>query len=478
MPRLINATFDARLAAQGTILQPDAGDDYTGTQYGEYSFWNQYTVSINTVQSTLFMPWSVSLALLGDPSVAGTSLEQVLASGLQGPFGLVDSAYCTAGSSSPTDVEARNDLWNTSLSLMALDQYLYQDNQYLTSAPAVAAALAEVFHPVVTAVSPAAGSAAGGTTVTITGTGFSGTTVVDFGATAATNVVVVSGTQITATSPAGTGVVDVTVTTAGGASATSAADKFTYVAVDSQGVYGGGYWYTNVNGTTQIVAVPSGWAGAIPVTGDWNGAGKTKIGLFNNATATWWLDTVGDGVFRSSETFTFGFSGSDVVPVVGDWNGAPSGSGKTEVGVYANGAWFRDVDGTHTWDAANQAAVAYLGWAPVGTQVVTPVPGDWAGDGKTEMGVYSDGVWFLDSTGSNQWDDAFTYWGWDDPALIPVAGNWSGSGTKSQLGVYDQGVWFLDYDNSHTWDAVNQTAVAYYGWAGRSPWWAIGATGS
>ena len=68
----------------------------------------------------------------------------------------------------------------------------------------------------------------GGTTVTISGTNFSGATAVDFGGVAATNVDVVSSTQITATSPAGTGTVDVTVTTPDGTSATSPADQFTY----------------------------------------------------------------------------------------------------------------------------------------------------------------------------------------------------------------------------------------------------------
>ena len=230
----------------------------------------------------------------------------------------------------------------------------------------------------------------------------------------------------------------------------------------SQGVFSGGYWYLNVNGKTQIVGVPANWSAATPVTGDWNGDGKDKIGLFLNG--TWWLDTTGDGVFRSSETFTFGFGGSDVVPVVGDWNGA----GKTEVGVYANGAWFRDVDGTHTWDAANQATLAYLGWNDGGTHTVIPVPGEWAGDGKTEMGVYCQGVWFLDSTGSNKWDGNHTYWGWSG-SLIPVVGNWSGKSTKSQLGVYNQGAWFLDYDNSHAWDTANQAALAYCGWSGALP---------
>ena len=68
----------------------------------------------------------------------------------------------------------------------------------------------------------------GGTLVTITGTGFTGATAVDFGTTAATNLTVVNDTTITADSPAGTGTVDVTVTTPAGTSATSPADQFTY----------------------------------------------------------------------------------------------------------------------------------------------------------------------------------------------------------------------------------------------------------
>src|SRR5208283_5058435 len=82
--------------------------------------------------------------------------------------------------------------------------------------------------PTVTGVTPAAGPVAGGTTVTVTGTGFVTGATVDFGLTGASSVTVVSGTSITAVSPAGTGTVDVTVTTPGGISATSPADEFTY----------------------------------------------------------------------------------------------------------------------------------------------------------------------------------------------------------------------------------------------------------
>ena len=82
--------------------------------------------------------------------------------------------------------------------------------------------------PIVTGLSPTSGPAAGGTTVTITGSGFAAGATVKFGSKAAKNVTVVSAVQITAVAPAGTGTVDVTVKTAIGTSATSSADQFTY----------------------------------------------------------------------------------------------------------------------------------------------------------------------------------------------------------------------------------------------------------
>ena len=92
--------------------------------------------------------------------------------------------------------------------------------------------------PTVTALSPTSGLEVGGTLVTITGTNFTGATVVDFGTTAATNFTVVSNTSITADSPAGTGVVNVTVTTPSGTSAVSPADEFTYTVPAAPAVTG------------------------------------------------------------------------------------------------------------------------------------------------------------------------------------------------------------------------------------------------
>jgi hypothetical protein len=85
--------------------------------------------------------------------------------------------------------------------------------------------------PTVTGINPTSGPASGGSSITITGTGFNGATGVAFGSTAASNFTVNSDTQIMATSPAAnlSGAVDVTVTTPNGTSATSSADQFTYL---------------------------------------------------------------------------------------------------------------------------------------------------------------------------------------------------------------------------------------------------------
>ncbi len=83
------------------------------------------------------------------------------------------------------------------------------------------------------------GPAAGGGTVVITGTNFNGATGVNFGTAPASSFTVNSNTQITATAPAGTGTVHITVTTPGGTSGTTAADQYTYGYTVDPSVNGG-----------------------------------------------------------------------------------------------------------------------------------------------------------------------------------------------------------------------------------------------
>lgn len=95
------------------------------------------------------------------------------------------------------------------------------------------------FAPTITAVTPATGPAAGGTTITITGTGFMAGSTVKVGDSAATVTSInTAGTQIVATTPAGTGNSSVTVSLASTPQFTTYLNAFAYAAEATQGSAG------------------------------------------------------------------------------------------------------------------------------------------------------------------------------------------------------------------------------------------------
>jgi sugar lactone lactonase YvrE len=128
-------------------------------------------------------------------SVNVQSSTKVTAVAPAGSYGTVDVTVSTPGGTSATS---------------SADQYGYG-------------------RPSVSAVSPRTGPAGGGQAVTITGANFDSGATVQFGSAAATSVQESSSTQLTATTPPGSGTVDVTVTTSqGGTSALSSADHYNY----------------------------------------------------------------------------------------------------------------------------------------------------------------------------------------------------------------------------------------------------------
>jgi hypothetical protein len=59
----------------------------------------------------------------------------------------------------------------------------------------------------------------------------------------------------------------------------------------------------------------------IPVSGDWNGDGNTKIGVFRNSTHMFYLDYNGNGLWNGSvvdRQYNFGLTGDK--PVSGIWS--------------------------------------------------------------------------------------------------------------------------------------------------------------
>jgi len=133
-----------------------------------------------------------------------------------------------------------------------------------------------------------------------------------------------------------------------------------------------------------ILNFGQGLPNAIPVTGDWDNSGVTKIGVFSNG--TWYLDMNGNGVWDGPNVDklipNFGQGLPNAIPVTGDWNG----TGVTKIGVFSNGTWYLDVNGNGVWDGSSTDKVI-LNFGQ-GLPNAIPVTGDWTNTGVTRVGVF------------------------------------------------------------------------------------------
>jgi hypothetical protein len=150
--------------------------------------------------------------------------------------------------------------------------------------------------PAVTSISPTRGPSGGGTSVNISGCNFTGATAVDFGTAPATNFAVVSDTSITATAPAGSGTVQITVTKAGQTSSTSVATAFTYgfQGYDLVGGDGGVFAFGDAKSHGSLPGL--GITPAKPIVGD----AVTTDG------AGYWLAGADGGVFAFGDAKSYG----------------------------------------------------------------------------------------------------------------------------------------------------------------------------
>ena len=182
------------------------------------------TAGFDTVSVTAAAPTVSAVSPPSGTSAGGTAVT-ITGTGFTGAtrvaFGTVAASYTVVSS--------------TQITAVSPAEPAGLRNVFVTTPGGTSAAvMADWFYvapppPTVSAVSPPSGTSAGGTAVTITGTGFTGATRVAFG-TVAASYTVVSSTQITAVSPAEpAGLRNVFVTTPGGTSAAVMADWF-YVA--------------------------------------------------------------------------------------------------------------------------------------------------------------------------------------------------------------------------------------------------------
>jgi hypothetical protein len=254
-----------------------------------------------------------STPALGFTSVTSTTVSAVVPPSPSGP-GTVDVQVFAGGGQTATGPQ---------------DQFTY------TSAP------------IVTGVTPRAGPPSGGTQVAISGDQFTGQgpVTVRFGGAVASNVSVNSSTSITATTPPGAGVVDVTVQDAAGTSLTTVLDHFTYIV---------GYWFVASDGGIFNFGPPGD---SPPFYGSMGGQplNKPVVGMAATPDANgYWLVASDGGIFSFGDAAFFGSTGSMVLnePIVG-MASTPDGFGywlvASDGGLFAFGdaQFYGSMGGTH-----------------------------------------------------------------------------------------------------------------------------------
>jgi protocatechuate 3,4-dioxygenase beta subunit len=231
-----------------------------------------------------------------------------------------------------------------------------------------------------------------------------------------------------------------------------------------------------------LMTVHFGMPGSVPVTGDWDGSGTTKVGVFFDG--LWFLDLNGNGVWDDKDLWIkLGKKGDQ--PVAGDWNG----DGKTDIGIFGH-AWAGDAKAVTREpglpDAQNVAAKsrpknvppdpvdAAAGYRTLkkghvgkmrsdvidhvfqyGMKGDVAVVGDWNGDGIYTVGIFRNGVWYLDMDGDGRWSEGDLMVEFGQEGDRPVVGDWTGDGI-SKLGVYRNGTFYLDTNNNHRLDATDK----------------------
>ena len=224
-----------------------------------------------------------------------------------------------------------------------------------------------------------------------------------------------------------------------------------------------GQWFIDLNGNGQWdesdLWAKLGSEHDRPVTGDWDGDGKTDIGIYGPA---WPGDPVhierepglpdaGQPRTRQAASEKHAAESRTTRPTASGCCGCTS-QGKERADLidhvfqlrraaatcrspatgtataFARSASSATANGTSTWTAtaAGPTATRRPQFGQAGDM---PVVGDFNGDGVDEIGVFRNGKWIIDTNGNHQIDaedKVFEFGGAGDK---PVVGDWDGDGT-------------------------------------------------
>jgi len=172
------------------------------------------------------------------------------------------------------------------------------------------------------------------------------------------------------------------------------------------------------------------------------GSGSTDtIALFDPSPSQFFLRNSNTGGTADS-TFTYGPASSGLTPIAGNWNG----DGVHTIGLYdpAHAAFFLRNSNT-----TGVADIAFT-YGPAGMGLI-PLVGDWDGDGIETIGLYdpAHAAFFLRNSNTGGIADITFTFGPAGLGWIPIVGDWNGDGIDT-IGLYDpaHGAFFLRNSNT------------------------------
>ena len=251
---------------------------------------------------------------------------------------------------------------------------------------------------------------------------------------------------------------------------------------DKIGVYrpSTGEWFLDLNGNAawegceidSCVQLFTG-ADALPLVGDWNGSGVTKLGLFAHDSSEWFLDANGNGIWDGCKVdiCSQSFGVAKDLPLVGKWKKA----NEDRIAIFrpSENKWHLDFNGNETLQSCKIDKCPEFSIFEAGD---VPVSGDWTGRGISQLGLFrpSTGEWFLDRRKNRGWnsckkDVCISSFG--KSGDLPLTGDWDGTGI-SKVGVFRPSTseWFLDLNGNGKWDGPTVDGyIAGYGQVGDMP---------
>ena len=125
---------------------------------------------------------------------------------------------------------------------------------------------------------------------------------------------------------------------------------------------------------------------------------------------------------------------------------------------------------TESWDSPAGGDRIYI----TGKPGDIPVPGDWNGDGITEMSVFrGNHTWYIDYNGNGIWDSPFggdRIYTTGQPGDLPVFGDWNGD-RLCEMGVFRSSNhnFYLDFNANGIWDGASVDKRYDFGSSGDIP---------